>query len=172
VLCGTHETSKRNGTKEPESNMSTSFTLRAAVIATLAAGLLMAGILAAVTVPNIGLNTGVRATDPFNYLDIQFLNTTGEESSASGQWVYAEGSITRQLPPVGPIGQSYCLYSGDNLVKHIDPQDADYITLNGVDGTNGVSIKSPGVRGDYICLLSDGLEWHTLGQSGSWVVGA
>jgi len=135
--------------------------------------LLLSGLVVAAyaTTINPGVGASIRSTDPFNYLEVQFESTSDTERYAFGQWVYATGGITRKLPPVGDVGQSYCLYSSDALVKNIDPQDADLIVLNGTPGTIGVTIKSSGAVGDYMCLFSNGTEWHSLGQAGGWLVG-
>lgn len=102
-------------------------------------------------------------------VSIETFAITGTEAAAEGQWIYITAAVTRTLPAVSPTGQSLCYFSTGTNVVTIDPAASDPIVLNGGLLTGGVSIESPGAAGDFVCLLSDGTNWYTLGRSVAWI---
>ena len=72
--------------------------------------------------------------------------------------------------PAAVAGMNVLLYSIDATVKTIAPNGNDHIWLNGVDNGATNSINSPGAVGDYIVFVAfTDNNWHTIGQSGTWI---
>jgi hypothetical protein len=84
----------------------------------------------------------------------------------------AAGAIDFTLPParLGLVVMFYDIVGG---IITVDVNDAvDTIYLNGTSIGAGDAIDSPGVAGNYICLVAiDNTRWITLGQEGTWVDG-
>ena len=75
--------------------------------------------------------------------------------------------------PAAEAGLVVMFYDIGGGVITIDPYDGtDTIYLNGTAITAGYAIDSPGVVGDFICLIAiDATRWLTAGRSGTWVDG-
>ena len=75
--------------------------------------------------------------------------------------------------PGAEIGLVVMFYDIGGGVITIDPVDGtDTIYLDGTAITAGYAIDSPGVVGNFICLIAiDGTRWITAGRSGTWIDG-
>lgn len=81
--------------------------------------------------------------------------------------------IDYTLPPC-EAGLNVCFDANiyDRVITVDVDDEIDYIILDGVAGTAGHAIDSPGDAGDFICLLGlDSDRWKAMGQAGTWVVG-
>lgn len=112
---------------------------------------------------NLDLGTGTIQGGVFN----ESFGAGGIDE-ANGRWVRVSVAATRTLPPVSPSGQNICYHATTANVLTIDTDGTDTITLDADELAPGFSIDSSGVAGEFICLLSDGSTWFTLGQRGAW----
>jgi hypothetical protein len=96
--------------------------------------------------------------------------TSGEMTTAGmyGTMFFATGAGTWNLP--GAVaGMSFCIYSTTAAAVVVNPDNSDYIVLNGTALSAGDSITSASGAGDFICLVAkDATYWYTLGRSGTW----
>jgi hypothetical protein len=97
-------------------------------------------------------------------------STTHALGAAEGQWLFADETGATEIDiPALASGSSFCVYSATAQVLSIDPNGTEVIVLDGTTLSAGEMIDSPGAIGDFICLLSNGTNWYTLGRSGTWV---
>ena len=99
------------------------------------------------------------------------------EDELGGKWFFVlSGTGTIVLPEITETGHSACFYSVTAAVITLDTDATDEFVLDGVAGTAGVTIVSPGAAGDFICLIGREVggndQWFTLGRSGAWATGA
>ncbi len=82
-------------------------------------------------------------------------------------------SVLDYTLPAAAAGLTVMFYDIGGGVITIDPVDgADTIYLDGTSVGAGDAIDSPGVVGNFICLMAlDGTRWVTIGRSGTWVDG-
>jgi hypothetical protein len=75
--------------------------------------------------------------------------------------------------PAAAIGLTVMFYDIGGGVITVDPVDGtDTIYLDGTSVGAGDAIDSPGVVGNFICLMAiDDTRWVTIGRSGTWVDG-
>ena len=99
--------------------------------------------------------------------------TSPDTVVAEGNWIFTDDSVayTLDLPSVTTSGQNFCVYSPTAHVITLHPSGTDVIVLDGTALTGGNTIDSAGGAGDFICLLSNGTNWYTLGRSGAWADG-
>lgn len=101
--------------------------------------------------------------------------TDGSESPTMyGQMYIADhataGNDTTYTLPAVITGMSGCFYDfgGGAGTILLSPNAADNIVLDGTAASDDEDAQSPGADGDFLCLLSDGTSWYSLGRSGAW----
>jgi hypothetical protein len=75
--------------------------------------------------------------------------------------------------PTAASGMSGCFYDfgGDTGTIILDPEAGNPIVLDGLEASTDDNVMSPGNDfGDFLCLISDGNLWYSLGRSGTWVI--
>jgi hypothetical protein len=89
-------------------------------------------------------------------------------TAAEGQWLFVTGAHEVDLPAVATSGQSACFFATTAAAITIDPNASEVIVLGGTAKTGGDPLVSTAAAGSFICLLSNGTYWYTLGANGSW----
>lgn len=91
-------------------------------------------------------------------------------AAAEGQWLFTDDSLAYELDlPALTSGASLCIYSPTAHAITIDPNGTEVIVLDGVAESAGEAVvQTTPTAGDFVCLLSNGTNWYTLGKSGDW----
>jgi len=96
-------------------------------------------------------------------------NKTWLASDLTGAMIFLTGTTTQTLANVTTDGHSATFQTVGAFTTTIDPNAADYITLDGTQGTAGQAIVSPGTSGDLMTIISsDGTNWMTVGRIATW----
>ena len=88
--------------------------------------------------------------------------------------IYINGDddvIDYTLPPPTDSGQNCCFYASTFArVITVDTDGAgEEIIIQGDNSLDdGDSVDSSGVVGEFLCLVSDGTDWHSFGAYGTW----
>jgi len=86
-----------------------------------------------------------------------------------GGMAFITGDYDVKLP-AAVTGMSICIYNEAANTIAIDPNDSDYIILDGVTAAVGEHIEnSTAAIGDFMCLVAkDTTYWTSMGYAGSW----
>jgi hypothetical protein len=86
-------------------------------------------------------------------------------------WYGATGTIN--LPAVsGYQARGIIIYNTGAFTITIDSNGSEVIVRDGTAQTGGVSMTLSSGAGNYVCLISDGNRWVTLGYKGTLAVGS
>jgi hypothetical protein len=82
------------------------------------------------------------------------------------------GNDTTYTLPTAVAGMSGCFYDfgGGAGTIILLPETADHIVLDGTEASDDDTAVSGGADGEFLCLISDGTFWYSLGISGTWGV--
>ena len=117
-----------------------------------------------------GISTG-RTYSSFREQLIRILTTSGTatQKSCLDEWIFLTTTSTRTLCPADwSTGQTICFFSTTGATITIDPAGTEKIFLHGTLLGAGVAISNTAGSGDYICFLSNGTNWYSLGERGTW----
>jgi hypothetical protein len=99
---------------------------------------------------------------------------TYTQCNAYAHYITNAAATTVNLPAVSTVanGAFFLIYAKTAYVVTVDPNAADRIILNGTVQSDGVTVYSSGVAGDYISFHKDGVDgWTIVGRSGVWSTG-
>jgi hypothetical protein len=137
------------------------------------------------TTPSAGDNDTSIATTAFVHTEV--------DATANGSWA-APYTTASTLSPTwsGPVRAVYMgvaqtvalpdaaayahrgivVYSTGSFVLTVDPDSDDFIVRDGTAQADGVTITVTAAAGNYVCLISDGANWITLGYKGTLAQGS
>ena len=116
---------------------------------------------AVVTLNTVGSFSSPVTTNPYSL---------SSDNAKGGVLFYgATGEI--DLPAVAD-GMNVVIYNTGAFTITIDPNGTEVIVRDGTAQTGGVSMTLDSGAGHYVCLISDGSKWITLGYSGTLAEGS
>lgn len=112
-------------------------------------------------------------TTGYSDIGVNVVTSTDAAVTVSGMSrVYINGDddvITFNLPAV-PTNKVFCF--GNNSFTNaitVNPDDSDYITLDGITASQGEAVVSSGNKKDWICVIGlDASNWKVTGFAGTW----
>lgn len=140
---------------------------------------------ATATTASAGDNDTSVATTAFVQTEVDGTNTQSwaapyiTASTLSPTWsgpvhaVYMGVAQTVALPDAAAYAnRGIVIYSTGAFIITVDPDADDFIVRDGVQQNDGITITLSSGAGNYVCLISDGTNWVTLGYKGTLAQGS